>query len=376
MKHVKAIALIRRLRSLSVFALIVVVVAIASAGFALLSASSRRVTAEIRTAARLPVFVPMPNAPVREPIAGDALLPALMLPPARHTSEEARSTSSTRAPTLLRVSAAPKLRAAACPSPRSQVVTEVLESRITAAPIVVHVYLPPCYAPEHQRYPVLYLIHGTAYEQGGWFVHGLPQVAETQMAIGALPPFVIVMPGADMRAGERSRYSWTNGGQGSYEDFFVNELMPFIETRYSVMTNREGRAIGGISRGGYWAIEIAFAHPDLFSAVGGHSPSVFTMLVGVPEDFSMLSWAPSVEALRGLRIWIDAGDRDWARVDAKKLAADLDAAGVPYTLDIGAGSHVDDYWTERLAEYLAFYAAEWFGMPPVEPQAARAQPSP
>jgi enterochelin esterase-like enzyme len=254
----------------------------------------------------------------------------------------------------------------ACAQPTGQLVTEVLASKVTVVPIVVHVYLPPCYDPEHHVYPTLYLIHGTAYEQGGWLRNGVPQVADIQMSLGVLPPFIIVMPGADMRAGEASKYSWTNTGRGSYDDFLVNELVPYIDANYSTWASREGRAIGGISRGGYWAIEIGFAHPDLFSVVGGHSPSVFSKLVGIPPNFSMLNYAPSVDALRTLRIWLDAGNEDWARWDMKKLTDDLDAAGVPYTVDIGSGGHEDGYWTSRVPEYLAFYAADW-------PRAARAK---
>jgi len=254
----------------------------------------------------------------------------------------------------------------ACAQPTGQLVTEVLQSKVTVVPIVVHIYLPPCYDPQHHVYPTLYLIHGTAYEQGGWLQNGIPRVADVQMSLGVLPPFIIVMPGADMRAGEASKYSWTNKGRGSYDDFLVNELVPYIETNYSTWASREGRAIGGISRGGYWAIEIAFAHPDLFSVVGGHSPSVFSKLVGIPQNFSMLNYAPSADALRTLRIWLDSGDQDWARWDMKRLTDDLDAAGVPYTADIGAGGHEDDYWTSRVPEYLAFYAAHW-------PRVARAK---
>jgi enterochelin esterase-like enzyme len=88
--------------------------------------------------------------------------------------------------------------------------------------------------------------------------------------------------------------------------------------------------------------------------------------VGIPPNFSMLNYAPSTDALRTLRIWLDAGDQDWARWDMKKLTDDLDAAGVPYTVDIGSGGHEDDYWTSRVPEYLAFYAADW-------PRAARAK---
>lgn len=255
---------------------------------------------------------------------------------------------------------------ASCPEPVGQVVTETIDGNVTVLPITVHVYLPPCYDPEHYTYPTLYLIHGTAFEQGGWLYDGVPRVADVQMSLGVLPPFIIVMPGADMRAGDASKYSWTNRGKGSYEDFVVNELVPYIDAKYSTWASREGRAIGGISRGGYWAIEIAFAHPDQFSAVGGHSPSVFSKLVGVPADFSMLDLARSVDELRTLRIWLDAGSDDWARFDMNKLAGDLDEAGVPYQLDIGEGGHEDSYWTSRVPDYLAFYSSAW-------PRVARAK---
>ncbi len=253
-----------------------------------------------------------------------------------------------------------------CPEPVGRLITETLASNVTVVPITVHIYLPPCYDPDRYAYSTLYLIHGTAFEQGGWLYDGVPRVADVQMSLGVLPPFIIVMPGADMRAGEASKYSWTNMGRGSYEDFIVNELVPYIDRNYSTWASREGRAIGGISRGGYWAIEIAFAHPDLFSAVGGHSPSVFTQLVGVPPNFSMLSMARSIDELHNLRIWLDAGDQDWARVDMQKLMGDLDDVGVPYYADIGEGGHEDSYWTSRVPEYLAFYSSAW-------PRTARAK---
>lgn len=252
---------------------------------------------------------------------------------------------------------------ASCPQPVGQLITETLDSSVTVVPITVHIYLPPCYDPERYTYPTLYLIHGTAFEQGGWLYDGVPRVADLQMSVGVLPPFIIVMPGADMRAGEASKYSWTNTGRGSYEDFVVNELIPYVDQNYSTWASREGRAIGGISRGGYWAIEIAFAHPDLFSAVGGHSPSVFAKLVGVPPNFSMLSMARSIDELHDLRIWLDAGDADWAKGDMQKLMGDLDEAGVPYYAEVGEGGHEDSYWTSRVPDYLAFYSASWPHIP-------------
>ncbi len=246
-----------------------------------------------------------------------------------------------------------------CPNPAGQIVTNTINSEITAAPITVHTYLPPCYNAREYTYPTLYLIHGTAFEQGGWIYDGVPRVADIQMSVGSLPPFIIVMPGADMRAGEASKYAWSNWGEQSYEGFVIDELIPFVDKKYSTWASREGRAIGGISRGGYWAIQIAFANPDKFSVVGGHSPSVGQLLVGMPANFSMLDTAKSVGGLHTLRIWLDAGSADWARFDAKKLAEDLDAESISYSIDVGQGSHEDTYWISRVPDYLAFYASNW-----------------
>ena len=255
-----------------------------------------------------------------------------------------------------------------CPVPTGTIVTETVNSNVTALPITVHIYLPPCYNAQDYEYPALYLIHGTEFEQGGFIANGLPRLAELQMGVGTLPPFIIVMPGADMRAGEGSKYSWSNWGPGSYEDFFVNELVPFVDSKRQHVKSKEGRAIGGISRGGYWSVQIGFSHPELFSAVGGHSPSTGTMLVNMPAGFSMIQTAKSIDDLHTMRIWLDAGDNDWARIDAKNLADELEQNGVSYSLDIGQGSHEDGYWISRFADYLDFYAKDW------PPPPARARP--
>jgi len=325
----------------------------AAAGAATSISQPRREWME--SAARLTV-------PTRTPPTATPLTVPTRTPPTATPSP----TATPDARSAPRAEAALQLDASSCPQPAGQLITETLASNVTVVPITVHIYLPPCYDPERYTYPTLYLIHGTAFEQGGWLYDGVPRVADVQMSLGVLPPFIIVMPGADMRAGEASKYSWTNRGPGSYEDFVVNELIPYIDQTYSTWASREGRAIGGISRGGYWAIEIAFAHPDLFSAVGGHSPSVFTQLVGVPPNFSMLSMARSIDELHDLRIWLDAGDADWAKVDMQKLMGDLDDAGVSYYAEVGEGGHEDSYWTSRVPDYLAFYSASWPRAPRVK----------
>jgi enterochelin esterase-like enzyme len=278
------------------------------------------------------------------------------------TRDTAATAIATATPAPTRVAAPVTARGpsgAFCELPVGQLLTDTVPSKIADVEMNAHVFLPPCYSPA-RKYPVLYLIHGTAFELGGWVNDGVPRVADIRMSLGTLAPFIIVMPGADMRAGSASTYSWSNGGANSYGAYIVNELLPFIEGKYSTQNTREGRAIGGISRGGYWAIQIAVSNPDLFGTLGAHSPSITSKLVGVPANFSMLSFARSDEDVKRLRVWMDAGDADWARFDIDKFAKDLKAKGIDgFAYSVGQGEHADEYWSSRVSEYLTFYAANW-----------------
>jgi enterochelin esterase-like enzyme len=246
-----------------------------------------------------------------------------------------------------------------CPSAAGRVATETVPSKVLGVPIPVHVYLPPCYDPERSEYPSLYLMRGTD-GYGNWVKMGLPEVGDVQIGVGMLPPFIAVMPATDEWTRNGGKFRFSDGGRNSWEAFMVDELMPFIDARYSTWRSRDGRAIGGISRGAYWSLEIAFKHPDLFSAVGGHSPSITPdMLIGVPYNFSMVSLAATPEDVASLRITLDAGKNDWAQKGVNRLSADLDALNIPYTATSGDGIHDDRYWTSRIGDYLAFYTASW-----------------
>ncbi|MCL5994532.1 MAG: esterase family protein [Chloroflexi bacterium] len=257
-----------------------------------------------------------------------------------------------------------------CTNPVGQLVTDTVQSKVLAREMQVHVYLPPCYDKSIYVYPALYLIQGSAFRFGEWVEDGVPRIADLHMSLGILPPFIIVMPASDLEGGNYSKYTYSVKGKGSWEDFIVNELVPTIEDRYGAWKNRAGRAIGGISRGGYWSLEIGFANPDKFSAVGGHSPSIMPdKLIGTPANFSMLSLAKSIDALKSVRIFLDAGDRDWAQSGVKRLSSDLDAKGISYTASSGEGGHEDSYWASRVPDYLAFYSDTW----PIAPRTRSTQ---
>lgn len=218
---------------------------------------------------------------------------------------------------------------------------------------IAWIYLPPGYPQPEYRYPVLYMFHGSNSSDGRqWINVGLTEAADAAIVSGALPPFLIVMPLSPLRG----LYMFSGGGSQSYEAVVVNDLIPHIDRTYPTIPTREGRAIGGLSRGAYWSLEIAFRHPDLFRAVGGHSAAL--SVATAPPGYHPYELAAS-PAIRDLRIYLDTGENDYLREGPERLHGLLDANGVPHIYSVNPGAHDEAYWAAHVAEYLAFYAAEW-----------------
>lgn len=225
-------------------------------------------------------------------------------------------------------------------------------SRVTGQEEPYRIYLPPGYDSTERSYPVLYLIHGLPYDESHWDNLGADDVADANIQAGALPPFLIVMPGA----APDSIFVTTAGGEYSLEGQMISDLIPHIDATYRTRPTRDGRAIGGISRGGVWSLEIGFRHTDMFAAAGGHSPALkYNQAPQAYDPFYLLDQPGVAE----LRIYLDAGDTDWALEDTQVLHEALDGKGIPNQFVVHAGGHADGLWGANMGEYLAFYAAEW-----------------
>jgi enterochelin esterase-like enzyme len=214
------------------------------------------------------------------------------------------------------------------------------------------VYLPPCYDFNDDRYPVLYMLHGYPFDDSHWDQIGIDEAANAGIIGGTLPPFIIAMPAAD----NEGTFTNTSGGPGSFEALLLDEFIPFVDSTYRTVDVAEGRAIGGMSRGGVWSLEIAFRNPDRFAAVGGHSAALNVNLAPPVYDPLYLAADPTI---RSLRIYLDAGKGDWVLPGMEDLHAALTVAGVAHYYKLYEGFHDNSYWAEHVAEYLEFYAAEW-----------------
>jgi S-formylglutathione hydrolase FrmB len=232
-----------------------------------------------------------------------------------------------------------------------------------------------------QRYPVLYFLHGlgdneqTLFNSGGWT---LLDDARKQGKIG---DFLIAAP-----EGWRSFDINSFDGSMRYSDFFLQEFMPEIERKYRVRSGRAGRAISGISMGGYGALRFAFAHPELFSAVSAQSAALIAeppqeldsaVRAGAPlagvlaavfgKPINVAHWnenSPFVLArrhaaeLKHLAIYFNCGQDDNYGFErgAALLHDELQKQGVKHEYHADPGDHSFTYFMSHFEEVMEFHS--------------------
>ena len=221
-------------------------------------------------------------------------------------------------------------------------------------------------------FAVLYFLHGLGQDSQSLFDDGMWSLVDEVRQQKKIGEFVIITPDAG-----RSFYVNSKDGRTRYEDFFLKEFMPAMEKRYHLAHSRTQRAISGISMGGYGALRLAFAHPELFSAVSAHSAALIENLpngsaqsgmsailgsaFGRPMDAEY--WkkqSPFVFAraanLKGLKIYFDCGDHDQYGFDkgAGSLDRILTARHIPHEFHIYPGGHDWQYFSQHLPASLEF----------------------
>jgi poly-gamma-glutamate synthesis protein (capsule biosynthesis protein) len=217
------------------------------------------------------------------------------------------------------------------------------------------IYTPPCYTRSDQAerlYPVIYLMHGSdAVDTAYWLRLGLVEMLDAGIAAGALPPVIVVLP----FGGEIANLN--QFGPVSWHRVVLDDLLPDVESAVRADSRREARAIGGISRGGFWAFNIAMQRPDVFAIVCGHSPFFHLDHWRPANPLFLAEDAPNLDTLR---IWMDAGSDDYARPMVDLMHRRLDTRGIAHAYIVNPGGrHTRDYWAAHLFDYLVFYTAEW-----------------
>jgi S-formylglutathione hydrolase FrmB len=266
---------------------------------------------------------------------------------------------------------------ALCATPAAAEVRQAtFESPALGTRVSYVVDLPASYDDSSKRYPVVYALHGLFEGAGFWERRGLERELSRLRSNGAVPDLIVV-------AVDGGNSFFVNSSLGRYEDLVTKDLIAHVESTWRVEPGREGRALLGVSMGGYAALRIAFTRPDLFAAVATHSamlletpPSTaqgagqwhmraFHGVFGSPIDGTLwtendpLVLARSADASTNPALFIDCGaqDRYGLARGHRTLAHILDERGVPHTLELPPGDHGYDFVRARLATSLPFLAA-------------------
>jgi enterochelin esterase-like enzyme len=246
------------------------------------------------------------------------------------------------------IPAAPTATAFVCTGDVGSVQQDVVS--ITNPPQGFLIYLPPCYENSGDvRFPVLYLLHGQTYNDDQWVRLGVPLIADQLISSGEFPPFIIVFP---------DDHYWNTPPGAGFGDRFINDLIPYVDKNYRTLPDREHRSLGGLSRGGGWTIELGFSHPELFGALGLHSPAI--KVQDGPYLEKMIRSVPEKD--RPL-LWIDIGDADAELARVLSLEEKLSSNNYIHEFHRYSGAHTENYWGLHAEEYLRWYAQKWLEAP-------------
>jgi enterochelin esterase-like enzyme len=251
-----------------------------------------------------------------------------------------------------------------------------LKSKILNMERKYAIYLPPDYETSQRSYPVLYLLHGSGDDQTGWVQFGEVQnITDKAIKEGTATALIIVMP--DANTGQRGYFNDIKG-TWRYEDFFFQELMPFIEKTYRTKNEKRYRAISGLSMGGGGAFMYALHRPDLFAASCPLSASTGPVSIDDVKGFnsrntnnanlpdSVLSAfynRISAHALvnnmpdsvkKAVRWYIDIGDDDFLYEGNSLIHIAMKKKQIPHEFRIREGGHSWSYWRSSLPPVLEF----------------------
>ena len=210
-------------------------------------------------------------------------------------------------------------------------------------------------------FPVVYQLHGQSDDHTAW-----QRWTTIERHAGRLGIGIVLLNGA------RSFYCDTPGTHRKWEGHIL-ESVAFIDRTFRTVPKAAGRGIGGLSMGGYGALKIGLAHPELFGSAASHSGAVdvarWSQEAKSPDflDIWPKGRVPANDDIRKLlakpgrkpAIYVDCGTEDFLLEQNRTLKADLVKRKIPHIYLEHPGSHNWDYWQQHIGEALDFHAGHF-----------------
>ena len=232
------------------------------------------------------------------------------------------------------------------------------------------IYLPKSYADNpDKKYPVLYLLHGGGGSHKDWPQQGcLAGVANQVIDANEATEMIVVCPEAG-----KNLMNYFNSPDWFYEDYFFQELIPYIESNYRVIADKKHRAIAGLSMGGGGTLVYAMHHPEMFCAAYAMSGYLYRQnlpflnfndpvqkkIHQLVEDNNCVKMVQNadnakIEAMKTVNWFIDCGDDDFTFKPNLEFITAMQVAGVPMQIRVRDGGHTWEYWHSALYIALPF----------------------
>jgi enterochelin esterase family protein len=224
----------------------------------------------------------------------------------------------------------------------------------------MYVYTPPGYAENTEKYPVFYLLHGAGGDEDAWTTLGrTPYILDNLIAEGKAKPMIVVMtngnawssaaPGEEPKT--ESTPDFSQMARGGFEKSLVNDVIPFIEKNYRTLTDKNNRAIAGLSMGGMHTQTITNTNPEKFGYIG-------VMSMGLMNNsrwgnYNEEEHKKQIQTLNnsGLKLyWIACGKEDFLYESVTNLRKFYDDSGFKYEYRETPGGHTWTNWRIYLSE--------------------------
>ncbi len=247
-------------------------------------------------------------------------------------------------------------------TPSRLVALSIGASRLQVRGLTTYVYLPPGYdspAEANRRYPVVYLIHGYPGSSADWLRAGQAnQAMDLLLADHLVGPMILVMP--DANGGWLHDSECLNAVHGAQiETYLTSTVVAAIDQRFRTLADRTGRAIGGMSSGGYCALNLGLRHTDTYSVILASEPygdpgrNVIGSELGGSRTLFLANspshYVSTMAFAHPVAVFLDAGSGDAATAPAAiSLARELTARGQYVALRLAPGLH--HTWQEARVE--------------------------
>lgn len=211
----------------------------------------------------------------------------------------------------------------------------------------MNVYTPPDYSKD-KKYPVLYLLHGIGGDEAEWQRFATPdRLFDNLIKDGKAVPLIVVMPNGRAQKNDRAEGNTFAAAPAFavFERDLLDDVIPAIESRYSVQADREHRALAGLSMGGGQSLNFGLAHLDTFAWIGGFSSA--------PNTKAPAELIPDAKkAKEQLKLlWLSCGNKDGLIRISQRLQRHLQEKEIPHVWNVDGHGHDGTHWRNNLYHF-------------------------